>query len=197
MKNFWFFADHNKVCSDHDRGGCSHRCENVTDSLATDAAPRGYICACFPGYIIAEDNHKQCEDIDECAKGLHYCSQICTNMNGTYACSCREGFKLIDNLSGVCRAENSDLKVLFGTGTEIRALSIHKNEELPVIANEKRVYDIDFNPKMEYIYWIDSHDNAIKRSYMLNAKDGMAKIGHAQDINIKGTFSFNIIDDMK
>lgn len=156
----------------------------MTDSLASDAAPRGYICACYPGYIISEDNHKHCEDIDECLKGQHYCSQLCTNLNGSYACSCRDGFKLSDNLSGVCRAEENEVLVLFGKGQEMRALSIYRNDEMPVVTNEKRVQAIDFNPKMEYVYWIDSHDGTIKRSYMLNAKHGSVKIGHAQDLNI-------------
>ena len=32
-------------------------------------------------------------DIDECA-GQHGCSQICSNTQGSYRCTCKEGFKL-------------------------------------------------------------------------------------------------------
>lgn len=66
-------------------GGCEHHCMNLTDG--------GYICACYSGYIISADNPKQCKDVDECTTGLHHCSQICHNLNGTYSCDCRPGFR--------------------------------------------------------------------------------------------------------
>ena len=162
---------------DHDRGGCSHYCQNITDNR--------YICACYPGYIISKINNKQCEDINECAEGTHHCSQLCMNLKGNYSCSCRQGFRLSDNLSGVCRAEEDNTLVIYATGSEIRALDVHKRDEMPVIGHENRIYAIDFDPRMEYVYWIDSHDNRIKRSFMINAKNGEAKIGFAQDLNIQ------------
>ena len=170
----------NKQCSDHDKGGCSHYCQNITDHR--------YICACYPGYIISKFNNKHCEDINECAEGTHHCTQLCMNLNGTHACSCRPGFRIADNLSGVCRAEEDNALVIYATGSEIRAFDVHKRVEMPVIANEKRVQALDFDPRMEYVYWIDSHDNRIKRSFMINAKNGDAKIGFAQDLNIHTTF---------
>lgn len=45
-------------------------------------------------------------DIDECATGANQCSHICTNLNGTFSCSCRTGFTLVDGLSGVCKADD-------------------------------------------------------------------------------------------
>lgn len=173
---------HNKVCNDANKGGCSHYCQNVTDSgsLATDVAPRGYICACYPGYIISQDNHKQCEDINECVKAQHFCSQLCTNMNGSYACTCRDGFKLADNLSGVCKAEDDKTLVLLGAAQDIRALRLSKNEEIDVVINEKRINALDFDPRQDYVYWIDGHDRAIRRSAMVDGK--LVPIGFAQEI---------------
>lgn len=174
------FSDHNQHCSETDRGGCAHQCHNITDG--------GYICACYPGYIISQDNRKHCVDIDECQTGQHQCSHICTNLNGSYACSCRQGFQLSDGHSGVCRVEDDEVVVLFANGPELRAYDLHTKEEIDVIDNEKRVQAIDFDPRTEYIFWIDSYDNTIKRSYMVNAKEGEAKIGHAQDLNMKSTY---------
>lgn len=54
-------------------------------------------------------------DIDECAAGTHRCTQICTNFNGTYGCSCREGFVLSDAFSGVCRALDTKVSFLFAS----------------------------------------------------------------------------------
>ena len=37
-------------------------------------------------------------DIDECALGISGCQQQCTNTNGSYYCTCWNGFSLeIDN----------------------------------------------------------------------------------------------------
>lgn len=82
--------------------------------------------------------------------------------------------------------------ILFASGSEIRAYDIHKKEEVEVVVDEKRVQSIDFDPKAEYVFWIDSHDYSIRRSYMLNAKGGQVKIGYAQDLNIKSNFIYRI-----
>lgn len=179
------FVDHDKHCTEANKGGCSHYCQNITDG--------GYICACYPGYIIARGNRKHCEDVDECAQGLHHCSQLCTNLNGTHICSCRDGFRLTDNLSGVCRVVDEKPVVLFASGSEIRSYNLYEKDEMDIVANEKRVHAVDFDPKNEYVYWVDLFDNAIKRSYMVNAKKGDVKIGHAQDLNLKCKFLVLII----
>ena len=33
-------------------------------------------------------------DIDECATNQHQCNQDCTNNDGSYTCSCVDGFRL-------------------------------------------------------------------------------------------------------
>lgn len=174
---------HNKVCLDATRGGCEHQCHNLTGDAG------GYICTCFNGYVISPENRQKCVDVDECATGTHRCSQLCTNLNGTYQCSCREGFALSDG--GVCKTLAEDMAettIIYSTGPEIRAYGLLSRREADVIPDEKRIEAIDFNPKLEMVFWADSHDRTIKRSYMLNAQNGNAKIGFAQDLNIKGTW---------
>lgn len=179
------FSDHSHHCTTNDRGGCEHKCHNITDG--------GYICACYSGYIISMDNRKHCVDIDECQTGQHQCSHICTNLNGTYACSCRQGFKLSDSLSGVCRTEDDDVVVLFSYGEELRAYDLRTKEEMDLIDNQDRVFTIDFDPRTEYVFWIDAYKRAIRRSYMLNAKEGQAKIGYAQDLNMKSKINYSVL----
>ena len=79
-----------------DQGGCYQHCMNINGG-------EGYLCTCNQGYIVNHENPKMCIDLDECAHGTDMCSQICTNLNGTYSCSCRDGFR-IEGASGVCRA---------------------------------------------------------------------------------------------
>lgn len=169
---------HTDSCSVLNKGGCEHHCMNLTDG--------GYICGCYPGYIIAADNPKKCNDIDECLTGTHTCSHTCSNLNGTYSCSCKEGFILSDGMSGVCKAKADDVTLLFAAGPEIRGLDLQGQEEFDVINSENRIEALDYHPSKEIVFWADSYDKTIKRSFMVNAQEGKVKIGFAQDLNMKG-----------
>ncbi|XP_017778488.1 PREDICTED: low-density lipoprotein receptor-related protein 2 isoform X2 [Nicrophorus vespilloides] len=170
---------HNNTCSFNNRGGCEHSCMNLTND-------GGYICNCNSGYIISKENPKKCLDVDECATGAHHCSQLCTNLNGTYSCACHDGFKLSDGQSGVCKAEENEITLLFANGPEIRAYTLKEREEIDVISEEKRIEALDYNPLSKIIFWADSYDKTIKRSYMVNALNGQVKTGFAQDLEMKG-----------
>lgn len=169
---------HSNTCSDISKGGCEQLCHNLTDG--------GFICACYSGFIISAENRKKCLDVDECATGTHTCSHTCTNINGTYYCSCKEGFLLSDAKSGVCKVAKENVTIIFASGPEIRAYDIKSHSEFDIIGAEKRIEAIDYNPKTEILYWADSYDKTIKRSFMINAKEGQVKIGYAQDLNMKG-----------
>ncbi|XP_043375328.1 cartilage acidic protein 1 isoform X1 [Dermochelys coriacea] len=56
----------------------------------------GYRCRsnrrCSRGFEPSEDG-TACVDTDECARGLHDCSQLCTNTQGAFACRCHPGFR--------------------------------------------------------------------------------------------------------
>lgn len=96
-------------------------------------------------------------------------------------------YRLEDSVSGVCKPLEGDVVLLFANGPEIRAFNENKNEEFDVILAEKRIEAIDYDPKREMIFWADSYDKTIKRSYMVGALGGEVKIGYAQDLDMKGT----------
>ena len=74
---------------------CYNRCNNLPGG--------GYLCLCDRGYLVDENNPKKCVDFDECTHFGHNCTHSCTNFNGTFSCSCAEGFELTDLFSGVCK----------------------------------------------------------------------------------------------
>ncbi|PFX32349.1 Mucin-4 [Stylophora pistillata] len=50
-------------------------------------------CACRRGYLLGGDGNA-CKDIDECATNEDRCSHDCSNTEGSYTCSCMDGFRL-------------------------------------------------------------------------------------------------------
>lgn len=169
-------------CSDDaegQRGGCQHRCNNLPGG--------GYICLCDKGYVVDASNPKKCVDVNECNVFGNNCSQLCTNFNGTYSCSCRDGFELSDQFSGVCRAKTGQTKILFSTGPEIRVQALKEKRAIDVVRNEARVESIDFDPKSMMIYWVDSQEKSIRRSFIPGTDvQPEAMIGFPQEVMTAG-----------
>jgi low density lipoprotein-related protein 2 len=90
-------------------------------------------------------------------------------------------------MSGVCKADNPEVMLLFANGPEIRSFNLQERRQFDVIQDEKRIEGIDYDPNTEIIFWADSYEKTIKRSYMVNAQKGDVKVGFAQDLNMKGT----------
>ena len=67
------------------------RCSSFL-SLENVSTSNKYICFLLPSYYF----FYLCIDINECdpAKELHRCSQTCINTEGSYNCSCTEGYEL-------------------------------------------------------------------------------------------------------
>ncbi|OPJ84339.1 cartilage acidic protein 1 isoform B [Patagioenas fasciata monilis] len=58
--------------------------------------------AFFGGYPSAGSWPGPPHDIDECAQGLHNCSQLCTNTPGAHTCHCHPGFHPLDPAASQC-----------------------------------------------------------------------------------------------
>lgn len=160
---------------DGKRGGCQHRCNNLPTG--------GYLCLCDRGYVVDEINPKHCVDVNECETFGHNCTHSCTNLNGTYSCSCRDGFELTDLFSGVCRTLQDPVSLMFSTGSQIRGEYLANRTFYDVIKNEARIEDVDFDPKTMTMYWADSQEQSIKRSFIPDTEvHPDARIGHAQTV---------------
>ena len=88
----------------HNNGNCDHSCTNTNGS---------YVCSCNMGYELSPDGHtctgKQHSDsrlwlqytaidIDECSVNNGGCEHNCTNTEGSFVCSCVEGYSLERNM---------------------------------------------------------------------------------------------------
>ena len=155
------------------------RCNNLPNG--------GYLCLCDRGYVVNPNNPKKCIDIDECQTFGHNCSQICSNFNGTYACSCRDGFELSDQFSGVCRAvKGGEAKVFFSTGSDIHGQvieSTNNRREFPVLKNGSRISGMDYDPKIMMLYVADAQQRRVVRSFIPGSSGHPeAMIGYGQTI---------------
>ncbi|KAF7489353.1 hypothetical protein SSS_07649 [Sarcoptes scabiei] len=164
---------HQGVCDSTTKGGCQHNCS----SIGSDS----YICVCPRGYKNNESNPKLCEDINECAFFGHNCSQNCINLEGTYACSCKSGFDLVEDR---CVAQGSPPLLFYSEGPEIRFIDYQGQYQSSIVIGD-RIQALDYDPIEKIIYWIDSFDSSIKRAVIPDIKDPNHGMAFTQDMKLQ------------
>ncbi|KAF8013796.1 hypothetical protein BT93_I1601 [Corymbia citriodora subsp. variegata] len=81
----------NQTCDDAKKNTTTYMCQE--NSKCTDAENgNGYQCNCLEGFQGNPYLQNGCQDIDECVT-LQPCSGKCTNLLGTYYCSCPRGYR--------------------------------------------------------------------------------------------------------
>lgn len=144
----------------------------------------GFLCHCFHGFKVSPDNPKLCVDVDECKEFTHNCSHLCTNLNGTYACSCRDGFEL--EVNGVCRKKDAVINLIVSNGPEIRGLNLTDGGRRFDVIKGESINSLDYEPRSGIVYWTDSYERTIKRSYIPGSPEQKnVTVGYAQDLAIR------------
>lgn len=72
---------------------CSHTCQET---------PKGGQCTCYRGYKLTHDG-RTCKDINECEDD-NMCAQYCTNLDGSYSCSCLDSDYTLRADKSSCKA---------------------------------------------------------------------------------------------
>ncbi|XP_015909717.1 low-density lipoprotein receptor-related protein 2 isoform X1 [Parasteatoda tepidariorum] len=161
------------TCDPIKKGGCQHNCTSLTGE--------GYICVCPKGYQVKHDDAKICEDVNECATFGHNCSQICTNFLGTYECTCHFGF---ENYGGHCAATGKPPILMYAATTEVKAFLLSFDQQYAFISGESRIQSLDYDVSRGVLYWTDTSEKTIKRSFIPDDPD--ASSGFAQNLELKG-----------
>lgn len=191
-------------CTPTDKGGCQHACLALSDAaneltVRTKTTPipirpaessdtasvklgQGYLCLCPKGYMIDPNNSKLCVDVDECTTFGHNCSQICTNLEGTYGCSCSTGFRMVDDR---CAADGASPLVLFANGPDIRAVDYEQRRQQLLVTSQSRTQSVDFDPVSSLLYWVDSYERSLKRSHIPDMQDVDHGAELAQDLRVR------------
>ncbi|KAK4730446.1 hypothetical protein R3W88_023434 [Solanum pinnatisectum] len=108
-----------------------YACLDNSQCIDSDTSIGGYRCGCKSGYIGNPYIDSGCQDIDECADpNTNSCEKICTNIPGSYNCSCPEGYTGDGRKNGRgCIAPNSNsefpwIKFSVGMGVGLMSLVI-------------------------------------------------------------------------
>ena len=145
-------------------------------------ASTGYLCTCPKGFSIDPNNTKHCIDINECAKFGSHCSQICENLEGTYECKCRNGFRLYEER---CAADGGTPFLLFANGPDIRAIDYEQERQDLIVTAQSRIQSLDYDAINDIVYWTDTYEQNIKRAYLPDLKDLKHGSEYAQSLDIK------------
>lgn len=167
---------HQGKCSKNgDKGGCQHNCTTLDKG--------GYICTCPRGYRVNPNNTKLCDDINECNSFGNNCSQVCINTEGSYYCACNTGYELYEER---CVAVGSSPYLLYANGPEIRSIEANYQQQSSLIAGESRIQSLDYDPVEQVLYWTDSYEKKIERSFIPEQSRPDHGLGFAQNLNLKG-----------
>ncbi|KAF6143550.1 hypothetical protein GIB67_029719 [Kingdonia uniflora] len=80
------------TCKEAKRNLKSYACGDNTDCADSTNGP-GYNYYCNPGYEGNPYFLDGCKDTDECSAPKTPCEKTCTNMSGSYDCSCPQGYE--------------------------------------------------------------------------------------------------------
>ncbi|KAI3788675.1 hypothetical protein L2E82_01448 [Cichorium intybus] len=102
-----------RTCNDYKRTS-DYYCQQNSVCVDFTSGKRGYRCSCESGYEGNPYLPPGCHDIDECADpNNNPCNGTCTNLPGSFNCSCPHGFEGDGTKDGSgCRSTNSKSPVL-------------------------------------------------------------------------------------
>ncbi|KAL7989903.1 hypothetical protein Chor_012569 [Crotalus horridus] len=133
--------------------GCQHHCAPTLNGPA---------CYCDSSSQVAEDG-KSCKDFDECSI-YGTCSQTCTNHDGSYTCSCVEGYLLQPDHKS-CKAKNEPVErppiLLIANSQNIMATYLNGGPVSNISpTSTKQTTAMDFNYIEDKVCWVHVGDSS-------------------------------------
>ncbi|XP_052860473.1 low-density lipoprotein receptor-related protein 4-like [Anopheles cruzii] len=143
--------------------GAHARCEQ----LCVTAYSGREECMCRAGYLL-HGNGYNCTDIDECAiVASPVCSQQCTNVAGSFRCSCQPGYVLRPD-QRTCKAIGGSVKLLMANRADIRQVSLSggSNQYTSIAKGLPNAIALDYHYRRDLLFWTDVSIDVIKRSHL-------------------------------
>jgi len=126
--------------------GCGHHC------METGSGPT---CYCQKGFKLGA-NGKSCEDVNECEE-YGTCSQICKNTEGSFQCSCQEGYLLNNRSCQYIGTAQLFITMMSDKSGEIRSYDLHTKEYLGVVGPVREPVGVGFDLMHNRVFWTDAN----------------------------------------
>ncbi|XP_050419520.1 low-density lipoprotein receptor-related protein 2 [Patella vulgata] len=169
-------CDSNRDCDKGEDEGvtCSTTgCSKLSCDHGCRQTPTGGICYCSTGFKISPEDNRTCVDFNEC-KSWGFCDQTCENTEGSYKCSCAQGYTLSGNRT--CKAAKSaEMKLYITNDDNIVTMDTNGGDTQETLLTS--VEDIELDVKNNRMFWIDQ-----TKIYTASINDWSAK----QELPIKG-----------
>lgn len=113
--------------------------------------------------FFSKNLHFTVADRDECSE-WGFCDQQCRNTEGSYVCSCFQGFDLVDN-NRTCLASRSYAPslVIFAHDKSILRMD-SRGQNQKVIGNGSSVSSLDFHFTKNFLFWIDVKTKKVSKT---------------------------------
>ena len=105
-----------------------------------------------------------CTDIDECAE-FGACSQICTNLIGSYKCSCYEDYHHDFYNPSMCKVDRSlhdEPALIFAHRFDMRRITLHTGHYQVLLNNTRSSVALDFDYVNKRVYYSDVAEEKIR-----------------------------------
>ncbi|KAG7318702.1 hypothetical protein KOW79_018457 [Hemibagrus wyckioides] len=149
-------------CADQsDEGGdcksdaCSDQSQCAQSCYST---PRGTRCWCRKGYEPVADS-AECVDVDECVKTPDVCDHTCENSDGSYECSCNQGY-VLDPDGHSCKITGVAY-LLASIQSDVFLISLRSSTQNVLTTEKQPVPSLDYDWKEQKVYWINMDAEAV------------------------------------
>lgn len=159
-------------------------CSNRTCDYCVNTETGGF-CWCPDGYKV-NNNTDKCEDIKECEEDA--CEQQCMELEGSYNCSCSEGFT--KDADGHCKA-SGDRTLVYSNLASVQAATVHEaSVNVTTLRDVDGVVVMDIDVRRNKMCFISY--GARDHSLNCSALDGTSSTAIKLDIDLKSINNFAI-----
>ncbi|CAB3408313.1 unnamed protein product [Caenorhabditis bovis] len=121
-------------------------------------------CKCRLAGYYYDAAQKKCLDVNECDSLSSACSQVCTNLPGSYECSCDERFYRLASDNKTCdRIDKTPFWLFFAHGQSVWNISTDGKSFQLQRAGLQKTAMIDVDVKERRLYYADIGANVIER----------------------------------
>ena len=137
--------------------------------------------------ILADFSARLLADRDECQE-WGFCDQLCTNLDGSYKCSCDAGYWLTGKSHCAARNLNGSLQLFFAYDRSVwRMDGEGKNKKL--VANTTGASGLDFHYSKDLLFWSDTKTRKVHVQPLLGEASTALSDAVNTDIMLPGTWS--------